>query len=99
MYLGMDLGSRSVKLACLENEKIDGSSFRHQDISFFCYDTIDFYRRFTGIIDGRVNLDLEALGLAAPVAFFACGYGRQAAVSAASGVRLLGGRHFTALAM
>jgi (R)-2-hydroxyacyl-CoA dehydratese activating ATPase len=79
MYLGMDLGSRSVKLACLEQDEITLAGLRYEDIRFFCYDTIDFYRRYTKNVNGKVNLDLSALNLPLPASFYACGYGRQAA--------------------
>ena len=79
MYLGMDLGSRSVKIACLEQHKMDPENLIPEEIRFSCYDTIDFYRRHTKAEHGKIHLNLEAIGFAYPRSFYACGYGRQAA--------------------
>ena len=78
MYLGMDLGSRSIKIACL-NQKTDAATLGIEGIRYISYDTIEFYRRYTKAFRGRIDIDLKALDLEGPEAFYACGYGRQAA--------------------
>lgn len=75
MFCGLDLGSRSVKMALFEGDQ----PFSCSALQFRLYDTIDFYRRFARGEEGRIFLDLPALGLDEPESLCACGYGRQAA--------------------
>ena len=74
MKLGIDLGSRSVKLALWNEES--------QSVTFKIYDTITFYRQFSSIKEGKVVLDFAALGLSNLNGLCACGYGKQAAALA-----------------
>lgn len=72
MYCGIDLGSRSVKIALMKDQTPAG---------FYKYNTIEFYRRRGRMEDGQLVLDLSGLpGL--PLdgirAVAATGYGRQA---------------------
>ena len=70
MYLGLDLGSRNVKMVLME----DGRLFDYRK-----YDTVSFYRQFGRIDAGKLTVDFPALGLdPADLVVVATGYGRQA---------------------
>lgn len=70
--LGIDLGSRKVKLAAVA----DGRLAWLRD-----FDTIPFYKRYGGMHEGRLTIDFAALDLfasdAPPAAMTATGYGRN----------------------
>ncbi len=76
MFCGLDLGSRSVKMATA------APPFKLENLNFNIYNTIDFYRRYTLRQEDKIALDLPALGLNNLKGLCACGYGRQAAVLA-----------------
>lgn len=52
--LGIDLGSRKVKFAAMDNEKL---------LWLREFDTISFYRRYGGLRDGALTIDFPALDL------------------------------------
>jgi len=71
--LGIDLGSRRIKMIALEGNQI---------LWFKSFDTIPFYKQFGGIRKGKLTIDFNALGIdlqkdgtATPVV--ATGYGRN----------------------
>ena len=67
LTMGMDLGSRSVKIAALCGVELE-----------LCqYDTISFYREYSSMTVGGLLLDRTALGISEDAALMACGYGRQ----------------------
>lgn len=66
MFVGIDLGSRFVKIATLE----DGS------ISYQLYDTIEFYQKYIKRVDGELLLDASFLQKI-PQKIVATGYGRN----------------------
>ncbi len=69
MFAGIDLGSRSVKVA-LRDE--------HNNLTLDKFDTMEFYRKYGGTSGGEFALDLDAIGLpAAGQAITATGYGRH----------------------
>lgn len=70
MFIGIDLGSRSVKLAALENNSL---------VRLDKFDTMQFYREHGRREDGRLVIDAAGLGLSgkSPI-ITATGYGRQA---------------------
>lgn len=68
MICGIDLGSRNVKIALMEQE----GSF-----SFHRFDTVSFYREHGKSVNGELQVDFEALGLGVPKKIVATGYGRQ----------------------
>lgn len=67
LVAGFDLGSRSVKIAFREGESYTFSS----------YDTVEFYRRYGRLKEGRLLVDLRALGLPEGVKIVSTGYGRN----------------------
>ncbi|HOV80782.1 MAG TPA: acyl-CoA dehydratase activase [Bacillota bacterium] len=70
MYAGLDLGSRSVKVALME----DGIILRLQK-----FDTMEFYRKYGSREGGRFKVALSGPGLIAEgTAVTATGYGRLA---------------------
>lgn len=70
MNIGLDLGSRNVKIALAAEGRIT---------RLLTFDTVDFYRRYGRKTGGRLTVDFAALGLnAAGAAVTATGYGRQA---------------------
>lgn len=70
MNIGLDLGSRNVKIALREAGRIT---------RLMKFDTVDFYRRYGSKTGGRLTVDFAALGLdAAGAVITATGYGRQA---------------------
>lgn len=70
--LGIDLGSRQVKLATLRDRQI---------LWLRDFETIPFYKKYGGMADGRLTLDFTALELFAPgegpTAVVVTGYGRN----------------------
>ncbi|ABB15364.1 putative CoA-substrate-specific enzyme activase [Carboxydothermus hydrogenoformans Z-2901] len=68
MYVGIDLGSRNVKMAVKE----DG------EIRFLLFDTVSFYREYGKLVDGELVVDFSALGLTPIEKIVSTGYGRQA---------------------
>lgn len=71
--LGIDLGSRQAKFAALEGEEL---------LWLRDYPTIPFYRRFGSMVDGALQLDFDAMGLASAeeirqAAIVVTGYGRN----------------------
>ncbi|MDD2444207.1 MAG: acyl-CoA dehydratase activase [Desulfotomaculaceae bacterium] len=69
MYMGLDLGSRDVKVAIMKS----GRSLEFQKLN-----TIQFYREHSKKEAGQLVIDFESLGLSAACgAVTATGYGRQ----------------------
>lgn len=69
MFIGLDLGSRNVKVAIMDADR----ALRLQK-----HDTVKFYREHGRKEDGQLVVDFTALGLpAAYEAITATGYGRQ----------------------
>lgn len=70
--LGIDLGSRKVKFAALDEDRL---------LWMRTFDTISFYRRYGGQRDGSLTIDFQALdlfeGQGAPDAMVVTGYGRN----------------------
>ncbi|MDA8443370.1 MAG: acyl-CoA dehydratase activase [Peptococcaceae bacterium] len=66
---GIDLGSRSVKLAVLDNNKI---------IELKKFDTIQFYRDFGRRVEGQLVIDWAGLGVVEADYVVSTGYGRNA---------------------
>ena len=72
MSIGLDLGSRNVKIVVMDQEQI---------LRTKKYDTVDFYRRFGRKKDGKLTIDFDALDLDTDITggtVMATGYGRQA---------------------
>lgn len=72
MFVGIDLGSRSVKIASMEEMEIRGMR---------AYDTAIFYREYMTRKEGRITVDFKKIGLNGidPLRIVATGYGRNAA--------------------
>lgn len=70
MYCGVDLGSRNVKVALMDEEG---------RLEFFKFDTVAFYREHGRLEEGQLAVDLSALLPAGtkPRAVVSTGYGRQ----------------------
>ncbi|MCG8402264.1 MAG: acyl-CoA dehydratase activase [Firmicutes bacterium] len=69
MWLGIDLGSRTVKTALMDE---------NQQISYRLFDTIKFYREFGRLENGRLQVDLhKLLGTDRIQTVTSTGYGRQ----------------------
>jgi len=68
MFCGMDLGSRQVKIALLENNQLKDSYF---------YDTITFYRQYGQKVEGKLKIDFAALGIGKVERIVTTGYGRN----------------------
>ncbi|MDD3653663.1 MAG: acyl-CoA dehydratase activase [Desulfotomaculaceae bacterium] len=69
MYIGLDLGSRSVKIAIMSEDR----TYRLRKL-----DTINFYREYGTKTGGQLSIDFSALGLEIKGAqITATGYGRQ----------------------
>ena len=66
MILGIDLGSRNVKVALLNS-----GGFR-----FYRYDTMEFYRGYGQRVGGSLRIDFPALGLPWAEKVISTGYGR-----------------------
>jgi len=70
MYIGLDLGSRNVKIALMEKDRTT---------RLLKFDTVNFYREYGKKTGGRLAVDFAALGLdTAGAVITATGYGRQA---------------------
>lgn len=65
--IGMDLGSRTVKIIQMQNNKLEHSQI---------YDTIGFYRRWGTSSQGMLAVDLTKLGFAGGDKLIATGYGK-----------------------
>lgn len=65
--IGIDLGSRNVKIVQMENKRIT----EHQ-----IFDTINFYRRFGNPGQGSLKIDLSNLGFNRKEHMVATGYGK-----------------------
>ncbi|MFA4885193.1 MAG: acyl-CoA dehydratase activase [Desulfotomaculaceae bacterium] len=69
MFAGLDLGSRSVKIALREEDN---------SLKLDKFDTMEFYRKYGRTSGGEFALDVDAMGLpAAGPAITATGYGRH----------------------
>ncbi|GAV21647.1 acyl-CoA dehydratase activase [Carboxydothermus pertinax] len=68
MHIGIDLGSRNVKMAIKE----DG------ELKFLLFDTVSFYRKYGKLVDGELVVDFSAIGLKEIAKIVSTGYGRQA---------------------
>ncbi len=66
---GIDLGSRSVKVAVLQDEKI---------LELKTFDTIEFYRNYSRRVEGDLRVDLSGLGVPETDRLVSTGYGRNA---------------------
>lgn len=66
MFLGIDLGSRDVKIMILDQ----GEFVKYK------YETINFYRNYGRKVDGKLRIDFSALGLSNIDAVVSTGYGR-----------------------
>ncbi|MDR3287924.1 MAG: acyl-CoA dehydratase activase [Peptococcaceae bacterium] len=71
---GVDLGSRSVKIILLEQSGAEErpSLLRRQSL-----DTIEFYRNFGRMQEGKLMVDFSALGFPAGLKTVSTGYGRN----------------------
>jgi len=67
MQIGIDLGSRNVKMAVKDSE-----------IKYLLFDTVSFYREYGKLIDGELLVDFTALGFKEIEKIVSTGYGRQA---------------------
>jgi predicted CoA-substrate-specific enzyme activase len=65
--LGIDLGSRSVKIVQMEQDKL---------IKTAIFDTISFYRQYRHIEKGKLSIDFSALGFEDFAQVVATGYGK-----------------------
>lgn len=65
--IGLDLGSRTVKIVQMHNNEITNSQI---------YDTIAFYRRYGTEGTGKLKIDLLALGFDQHESLVATGYGK-----------------------
>jgi len=66
--LGIDIGSRAVKLVLMENNNIMRTD---------TYDTYDFYTKYCENIDRKIRLDLDKLEIENVKHFVSTGYGRN----------------------
>ncbi len=66
--LGIDIGSRAVKLALFE-----GDTLKKSDI----ISTMQFYRDYSTTVDGSIRLDLKAIGYHHADKIVSTGYGRN----------------------
>lgn len=66
LIMGIDLGSRDVKIALMNNE----------EFSFHRFDTIDFYRKYGRRVDDNLRIDFAALNLPQVEKVVSTGYGR-----------------------
>ncbi|BAF58970.1 MAG: 2-hydroxyglutaryl-CoA dehydratase [Pelotomaculum sp.] len=69
MFLGIDLGSRSVKVVLMDGE---GNLQRQK------FDTMEFYRKYGEKEEDRLVIDVSVLAVPPAGAVTATGYGRQA---------------------
>ena len=66
--LGIDIGSRAVKIALFQEEKL---------IKFDIISTMKFYRDFSSTVEGSITLNLEAIGYDGINKIVSTGYGRN----------------------
>lgn len=66
-HIGIDLGSRYVKIAKMNDEHIE----------FERYDTVSFYKKYISRIDGETFIDREKLNIDEDYSIVATGYGRN----------------------
>jgi len=76
MYVGLDLGSRNVKMTVSLKQKDGQFSW---PVRWECFDTFAFYTAYASYEEQIMRLDLHALGLEEDASVAACGYGKQAA--------------------
>jgi predicted CoA-substrate-specific enzyme activase len=69
LFVGIDLGSRSIKIAVLKKDRV---------LDLQKFDTMKFYREYGKIENGRFIVDINSLELPAGAVVTATGYGRQA---------------------
>lgn len=69
MFVGLDLGSRSSKIAVMKEDRT---------LDLQKYDTMIFYRRYGKTENSRFVIDINSLELPARAVVTATGYGRQA---------------------
>ncbi len=77
MYVGLDLGSRSTKIAVMSEDR---------SLDLQKYDTMKFYRGYGRIENGRFIIDIDSLALPDGAAVTATGYGRQAVPVKGAGI-------------
>lgn len=77
MFVGIDLGSRSSKIAVMKED-------RSLDLQKF--DTMKFYREHGKIENNRFSIDINSLALPAGAFVTATGYGRQAVPVKGAGI-------------
>lgn len=68
MFCGIDLGSRQVKIALLQDNQLQES---------YLYDTISFYRQYGKKVEDKLLVDFTALGIGLPEKIVTTGYGRN----------------------
>lgn len=68
MLCGIDMGSRSVKIVTMADDRLCGDKVMA---------TVDFYRNYGRRTDGRLIVDFKALGLSGIESVVATGYGRN----------------------
>jgi predicted CoA-substrate-specific enzyme activase len=68
MFCGIDMGSRSVKIAVLEGDRVEQTKV---------VETVGFYREFGRRTGGQLVVNFEALGFENIEAIVATGYGRN----------------------
>lgn len=71
---GIDLGSRSVKIAVMESSK-DGQTLQIKRLDRL--DTIKFYREYGRKVQGKLAVDFKSLGLPEVDVLVSTGYGRN----------------------
>lgn len=77
MFVGLDLGSRSTKIAVMREER---------PLELQKFDTMKFYREHGKIENNRFLIDIDSLGLPAGSVVTATGYGRQAVPVKGAGI-------------
>lgn len=68
MLCGIDLGSRQVKIALVEDNQLKNS---------FIYDTISFYKQYGKKVEDKLKVDFSALGIEKVEGIVTTGYGRN----------------------
>lgn len=66
-HLGIDLGSRFVKMAVKTDKNIE---LRR-------YDTVEFYKKYIKRLNGNIEIDIEKLSISPDFSITATGYGRN----------------------
>lgn len=94
MFVGLDLGSRSTKIALMREDR---------SLELQKFDTMKFYREYGKMENNRFIIDIELLKLQAGAVVTATGYGRQAVPVKGAGIipeikaHVLGAVFFTGL--